>query len=182
MNNVGGFVLSKIVILDADMSSSRAMLAKLRRACGKPPGASPDVFEITLDGAPDGEYATNAVHTALTLYGVHKQGVGKSMHDGEVSFGAAIRRLVEQDNSNLSAVKRRFDTVITANTLDELAHHARALVKMLRGKEIGFNYASFSNDLHSFQFPDSADRVRLSWGQNFYQQKKPIKEGATANE
>jgi len=168
MINVGEFVLSKIGMLDVDMSSSRAMLAKLRRACGKPPGASPDVFEITLDGAPDGDYATNAVHTALTLYGVHKQGVGKSMNDGKVSFGAAIRRLVEKDNSNLSAVKRRFDTVITANSLDELAHHARGLVKMLRGKEIGFNYASFSDALYSFQFSDSADQVRLRWGQDFY--------------
>lgn len=182
MSNIGEFVQSKIVILDIDMPSSRAMLAKLRRACGKPLGARTDVFEITLEGAPQGSFAINAIHAALTLYGVHRQGVGDSMNERSVPFGMAIGKLVEKDNSNRSAIKHRFDAIATANDLNEAAHYARGLVQMLRGKAIGFNYAGFANDLYRFQFPDDADRVRLKWGLDFCKEITSKDKGETPND
>jgi len=182
MSNVGEFVLSKIGMLDIDMPSSRAMLAKLRRACGKPPGARADIFEVTLEGAPQENLAINAIHAALTLYGVHKQGARKSMNEMRLPFGGAVGRLVEKDESNIASVKRRFDSVLTASDLNEAAHYARGLVQMLRGKDIGFNYASFANGLYSFQFPNGADRVRLKWGQDFYKEITSKNEGGITNE
>jgi len=182
MSSIGDFVSSRIGMLNVEIPSNRAMLAKLRQAVGKPPGARVDIFEITLEGAPQGERASKAIHVALTLYGVHKLGTSGSMNDRDVTFGAAIGKLVERDNSNITAVKRRFDTIATASSLEEVAHHARGLIQMLRSKDIRFDYAKFAQDLHSFQDFDGADRIRLRWGQDFYRQIQSNKEKGGNND
>lgn len=178
---VAGFVCKKIALLDKDTPWARGMCAKLRRGIGKAPGELPELWEATLADAPDawkgnfGAFKLNAVHMALTLYALHRQGSNKSMSfDDEEpteigdSLGAATARLCSQDDGNFEAVKRRFDAVVTSASFTELAHHARGIIQMLKAEDIIMDYPLFAADLYKIQFAHLAKDVRLRWGQDFY--------------
>lgn len=174
----------KIDRLLEEGSWSRAMLAKLRRGIGKPPGELPELFEIFLSDMPDelyGEhddpsYAVWSIYTALTLFALHQQGkdhamsVGRKTEDKRFgnSLGSAVGHLVRQDMDRGPAIKRRFDKVTTATALTELAHHARGLIQLLRTCDVTLDYPRFAVDLYWFQFDEIRDRIRLRWGQDFY--------------
>ncbi|MDR1663958.1 MAG: type I-E CRISPR-associated protein Cse2/CasB [Clostridiales bacterium] len=179
---VQNFVRQKVEWLDRDTAQSRAMCAHLRRGIGKPPGDVPALWEITLADAPgdwrsyrgEPSYAQYAVHTALTLYALHRQGKTQSMcafekTDGH-SFGGAAARLVRRDENRLDAVKRRFNAAATAAVFTELAQHARGLIQLMRAESepIRLDYPRFALDLFVFQHPGRADGIRLRWGEDFY--------------
>jgi len=181
----GVFVKRKISRLceTKNESASRATMAKLRRGIGKAPGSMPEIWDTTLDGLPEtltgkgsgptrGEWA---VHTALTLYALHQQGKdvkAQCMSKEGASLGVSVRNLVDPDNSNEDAVKRRFDAAATSNCLEEFSHHLRSLVQLLKAKDIPLDYPMLAKDLYWFQFPDAKDSVRLRWGRDFYRIRK----------
>ena len=128
--------------------------AELNRLCGK-------------TGTPT--KAEWAVYTALTTYAVHQQGHDRktACMNTEEPFGRAVRLLVSDDDS-MERIRNRFNRIATAQSMDEAANHLRSLVQLLREKNIGFNYPGLAADLYDFQFPESAPKVRLRWGQAFY--------------
>ena len=159
------------------------MRAKLRRGIGKPPGALPEIWGITLANIPDewhshsgnASFEENAIHATLTLYALHRQGKEQSMNAQEKteespreSIGSATAQLVQPDESNLGAIKRRFDAMATAPEITELVYHARGIIQLLKANDIPLNYPRFAEDLFWFQCPGQADRVRLRWGEGFY--------------
>jgi CRISPR system Cascade subunit CasB len=155
------------------------MLAKLRRAAGTPPGESADVWEVTLGILPselaekDREKAEFAVHTALTLFGVHQQGSRESVNEKNVGFGKAVKSIVAPDRSNEEGVRRRFNALATASEFTELAYHARGLVQLMRTRGSGFDYPRFAEELYRYQFStEQRDYVRMSWGRDFYAHSK----------
>jgi CRISPR system Cascade subunit CasB len=158
-----------------------AMLAKLRRAAGTPPGESADIWEVTIGAVPDGladenrnlEKAELAIHIALTLFGVHQQGIYESVHKEGDGFGKAVKSLIDPDLSNEAGIRRRFNALATASEFTELSYHARGLVQLMRTKNVGFDYAGFATELFRYQFsPEQRDRVRIKWGRDFYSQDK----------
>lgn len=173
-----GFVSGKIQQLDEDTPWAKAMLAKLRRSAGKGLDESPEVWEAALSGLPEElysrgvteSYAERAIHTALTLFALHRQGSERSVHDSENkrSFGDAAARLVSDENE--AGVRRRFDAVITAADISELSHHARGLIQQMRASDvpIKLNYAKLATDLFFYQISDQRDSVRLKWGRDFH--------------
>jgi CRISPR system Cascade subunit CasB len=170
-NRLSEFVLHKIAMLDKkDDSYSKAACAKLRRAVGKSPEESPDVWEITLQGAPKQKNISDIIHVTLTLYALHKQGKDESMNDDKTGFGTAVKKMI--DNENEDAIRRRFNSVITATEFTELAYHARGLIQLFRAKNIKMNYARFADDLYFFQNPEYSNKVRLRWGEEFYNTKE----------
>ena len=176
----GAFVRRKIgwLLNSKNESATRAMLAKLRRGIGKPPGSMPDLWPFTLDGLPEslgrktggptkGEWA---VHTALTLFALHQQGkdLGKScMHQEGATLGISTHRLVERPEEE-DRIKHRFDAVATSQAPEEFAHHLRGIIQLLRDKGIPLDYSVLTEDLYRFQFPEARDTVRLRWGRDFY--------------
>jgi len=186
-DTIYNFVSYKINLLAKGDPSSRAACARLRRAIGKPPGATPDIWDFTLQGAPSEwdsregipSYQEWAVHTALTLYALHQQGKERSMNVKDISFGTAIGKLVQKDSSRMEAIRRRFNAVATAMDFSELAHHARGLIQLLKSEDVTMDYPQFAKDLFYFQFPDSADRIRLRWAEDFYRvakKEKPLED------
>ncbi len=176
-NELSSFVLGKIRLLDMETPWARGMLAKLRRGVGKSPGELPELWEATLIDAPEAwngrdgvpSFEQNAVHAALTLYALHRQGKTGSMNLKEGgSLGAAAARLVDAGGGNFDAVKRRFDAVVTASDFLELAHHARGIVQLLKAADIKLDYPRFALDLFYYQIPSQLNHVRLLWGQAFY--------------
>jgi len=156
-------------------NDDKGALAKLRRGAGKEPGSIPDIWEYTMGELPESAKGDeeNAVHTALTLFAVHRQGTnitGLATYTGgdgktrPVTLGAAVRKL--RDGANDEAVIRRFNTTVTADTVNELSVHVRSLIQLLRAKSIDMNYAKFAKDIYLWRF--DKDKTRLEWGQDFW--------------
>jgi len=167
-NKLAAFMHQKIDMLDKNEPYSVAACAKLRRAIGKPLCDVPEAWEIILsydEGMGDKEILS--AYTAITLYALHRQGKQASMNTEKVGFGTAVAKLVT-DKNQLEPIKRRFNAVATAEGFAELAYHARGLVQLMKAKDIEMDYPKFAIDLFFFQFPESAGKIRLRWGEEFY--------------
>lgn len=176
------FVIDKIRLLQNDSQWSKAMLAKLRRGVGKDPSETPDIWEITIGNMPEeligyegtGDFVANeaeiAIHTVLTLYSVHQQGNSASVNSPGRSFASAVRGLISPDKSNEESIKRRFDAMITSDSLLELSTHARGLIQLMKASDFvkTFDYSTFAKDLYKYQYYDGRMEVRLRWGLDFY--------------
>ena len=166
----------------------RATLARLRRGVGGIPGSDPDIWGETLgelnedllsktDEPTKGEWA---VYTALTLFAMHQQGADiktNCMHkedrpDDKVklnSLGNAIRRLAgSKDSDSFNAIRRRFNAIVTSESIEEFSHHLRGMIQLLKAKGIELDYVALTKELYLFQNADNRDGLRLRWGQDFY--------------
>ena len=77
-------------------------------------------------------------------------------------------RILARKPEDESRVKRRFDQVLTADSPEELAHHLRGLVQLLKAADIPLDYASLAMDLYFMQVQRARDGVRLRWGRDYY--------------
>ena len=162
---------------DADV---RATLAKLRHGIGDVPGANPDIWAETLAELPEELLSKSnaptagelAIHTALTLFALHQQGSDiktDCKHQDKYSLGRAIRNLADKKGEGGGdAIKRRFNTAVTSESIEEFSHHLRGLVQLLKAEGIALDYKQLTRELYWIQFPDMRDRLRLHWGQDYY--------------
>ena len=182
---ISSFVVSKInLLLNRKESHISADLAKLRRGIGKQPGSIPDIWDLTLNNLPEEFYSHSdqptpgewAAHLSLTLFALHQQGNDpkqSKMSKPDQTLGRAVRILVNNLGiESEDAIKRRFDTVVTSDTPEELAHHLRGLINLLKSKNIPLDYPQLADDLLKFQSPRLRDSVRLRWGQDYYSKER----------
>lgn len=165
-------------------SSGKAALAKLRNSAGKDLSHSTDIWPIVFSSIPPAFLGTKgtltpeekAIIVSLQLYALHQQGKPTSVDshtdsDGQVgktndNIGRSLESLRHSDNS--VAIDRRFNTMITAATFEELTHHLRHLVKLLRARsDVKVNYAQLAEDLYWYQ-RGAKDRTRLKWARSYY--------------
>lgn len=167
---------------------SKASLAKLRRGIGKQMGEMPELLGFTLPEERFSPYTTQeeqieqALYTAITLYAFHQQGqeacVSISGTNEEQattkrrnSFGYAMQRLSSCVNTE-DTVLRRFNKVMTANSLEELATHVRSLIGLMKQHNIMLDYPLFAVALYRFQQPEVRRSVVLDWGKDYYMGKE----------
>lgn len=156
--------------------AARADIAKLRRALGKPAGSVPEVWEYTLAVVPpalqwdrdEPNRAEQSAHAALTLFALHQQSMTVPAHRPSVTFAEAVSQLTHHEQRSEQAVTRRFLAVATAGSMDEMLTHIRGLVAQLRAAHLGFDYARLADDLMVLLNPERAQKVRLTWGRDFY--------------
>lgn len=179
LSDLGWHVQEKVAALQrqylANVSTAAAALAQLRRGLGRQPGDVPELWPIVQDGLPlpakYGDEPTRnefAAYAALTLYAVHQQSQRRGMHQPGQGLGAAVRVLSTKAGSE-AAVRRRFEALGTATDFAEVVHHARGLISQLCTHTIALDYGRLADDLVRLQWPDSAAKVRLAWGRDFYQ-------------
>lgn len=165
----------KKLIEQKDMGSGKKQLAELRRGIGKAPGEMPEVWGILFENMPEillGKMSASdaewAIYTALTLFALHQQGQEKPMHTSEnISLGAAAAGLADGED-DLERVIHRLTLVVTAVSKEDLAYHLRSVVQFLKAKEIKLNYARLAKELYLFRDPETADKIKLTWGREFY--------------
>ncbi|AYX80783.1 MULTISPECIES: type I-E CRISPR-associated protein Cse2/CasB [Corynebacterium] len=158
-----------------ESSEARASLAVLRRSLSAPLAEQPQVwsevfnsFPAELEGPRDepGVYET-AAHLALAFFALHQQSRNEPMHKANEGFGTAMCRLHQVSGENQKkGIERRFNAALTAQTTDELVHHLRGLIQMLRSYSIPMDYGQLANDLVALNYSDSARRVRLRWARD----------------
>ncbi|MDR0990924.1 MAG: type I-E CRISPR-associated protein Cse2/CasB [Propionibacteriaceae bacterium] len=189
---VGRLVDNRVNFLQESRQSSAtvAQLAYLRANVGRPPGADPAIWSLTVEGVPGNPHNDEptaeewAVHQALTLFASHQQSRDKNMHEKKTGLGQAVARLDRRrgrsDDNQVSPVRRRFDAAVTSATPDELSYHLRGLVALLRGEEIGLDYGLLADDLVQFQRIGGASTVRRRWARQYYFPEPKSSENDTA--
>jgi len=162
-------------------------LAKLRRGVSQELGADIELVALTISGLYDEDArlsdtpteAEHAVYAAIVLYAVHQQSQRNAhMHQGGYSLGRSARLLGAKDGVSLEAVRRRFNALGTAREWPEIVRHSRGLIQQFRAFAIPLDYGRFARDLLSLRHRESADRVRLAWGRDFYRVTDQDAQGA----
>lgn len=180
---VGGIVDDRITALQRGLLSPThrdanavAALARLRRGAGKPTGSVLDVLEYTVSdrfwsgreddpiGSAVTERRENASHLAMTLYAVHQQSRATAMHRSGHGLGAALRL---HDAGQGPAVTQRFRMLGTAESFEELSHHLRGVVQLLRADSAPLDYGLLADQLVAWQ-DGGRSRVQLAWARGFY--------------
>lgn len=163
-----------------DDPSSVRTLAVLRRAAGLPPGAVSGAWADTLGLTPPGCFdpsidepsaAELAAHHAMTLFAIHRQGkVGQAHRDG-VTPGRAFATLSRKRSADGSAdnegVRRRFDAMMTASSVEESARHLRGIVQMMRAEDVAIDYGQLAEDLADLWSVPYQDQARLRWARQY---------------
>ena len=156
----------------------KATLAKVRKTLGKPLSEATEMWPILFENLPEEflssyqqpSYEELAIYTAL-----HQQGVSTSvMLDDSKPYeniGFALGKLRKEDNT--TSIDRRFNTMITSSTFEELTYHLRHLISLLKVESpvIQVNYSALANDLYWF-LNNSQENVRLNWARAYYKQIK----------
>lgn len=162
-----------------DTSSTKATLANLRNSIGRPYEDSMETWAIIFENLPS-EYLgrgaeltaeENSILNSLQLYAVHQQGKSENVNLEDTdclwqNMGYALSSLRVGDNT--SAVDRRFNAMVTSSTFEELCHHLRQLVKLLKAKsQSKVNYAKLADDFYWF-LRGQKDSLRLDWSRQYY--------------
>jgi CRISPR system Cascade subunit CasB len=167
----------------ARQAASLATLARLRRGAGKTADDVPDILALTVGtelaarGASDDPTPEEqAAHIALTLYALHQQSRTKPMHRRGNSIGRALRQLLGSTEPTVppDPITRRFQVLVTAESLDEVSYHARGAVQLLRGAQataIPLDYGRLADELVQWQRAGAAS-VRRRWARDFYRQRR----------
>ena len=176
------FVVAKVMRLyhqkSNGVSAATAQLAQLRRGVGASPFQYPELLGIILEkedgneGIPEqhrgkGDQPSNAegaAYTALTLFALHQQSQNQPMHDAEVSFGNAVGKLV---GDTTKSMKKRFDSLLTAQTENARQHYLRSLITLLRSEGIAFDYGRFAVDYMHLLNPTKRQKVMYRWNSDF---------------
>lgn len=170
-------------------SSGKAALANLRNSIGRDLNQTVEIWPLIFSNVPDEflskngilTYEERAIIACLQFFAIHQQGKGAKVDinyeetaDKYKDLGSSLKSLRDYDNSN--AIDRRFNVMITSATFEELIHHLRHLIKLLKARSSArINYPRLAQDLYWFQV-GASDRVRLQWAQSYYSQNKPEKE------
>lgn len=157
----------------------KASLAKLRNSAGRPLSDSSQVWPIVLDKIPvnflgtgDGPTAEEkSILMTLQLYALHQQGKSDTVilktQEGKWSnIGFSLSAL--RTSEDQIAVDRRFNVLITSSSFEELTHHLRQIIKLLKSKtKATVDYAKLAQDLYWF-LRGYQESVRLNWARGYY--------------
>lgn len=152
---IAGFTTKKLAQLQEQRgeASFRSTLAHLRRGAGCTPGEMPQLWGFFLDGMPEEwmgkrepSRAEWAIYTALTLFALHQQGKDPEtewMSRPGAPLGKAVAGLIGAAEEE-SRVVRRFHALATSADIEELSHHMRGMIQLLRSKNIPLDYPALA--------------------------------------
>jgi CRISPR system Cascade subunit CasB len=163
---------------DPKTGRAGADMAKLRKGLGRDAGDVPEMWPYYKVVIPDQAAAAgtrrtpelDAEHAALTLFAVHQQSQGTTMHSAEEHIGDALLKLrsSKQFAANPQALDERVNAAATASSVTELVHHLKGLVTLLRGQQLPFDYTQLVDDIADWRWPSSRARIRRQWGAHYF--------------
>ncbi|WP_353893857.1 type I-E CRISPR-associated protein Cse2/CasB [Proteinivorax hydrogeniformans] len=177
-----------------DYSSGKAALANLRNSIGRPLSETIDVWPIVFEQMPEHFLSKNgkltseekAILTTLQIYALHQQGQSvnvnkRSEKEKWNNIGISLKAL--RNGEDTIAIDSRFNTMITSTTFEELIHHLRQLVRILKAKKQNEKivYARLANDLYWY-LRNQEENVRLSWAKAYYSKLENTEKGDVSND
>ena len=167
-----------------DTSTVKASLANLRNSIGKTPSETIEIWPIMLDDMPDEFLGSDgnltaeeeAILNTLQLYALYQQGSSESVAiDKEINkwenMGTYFSNLREDDNR--VSTDRRFNTMVTSTTYDELFYHLKQMFGLLKSRSKGqvkVNFSRLSQDLFFFML-GYEDNIRIAWSREYYRNR-----------
>lgn len=162
-----------------EYSTGKARLANLRYSIGKSYGDTSAVWPILFEHLPESflgktkelSLEEKAILTTLQLYALHQQGRTENMHtypsnQKSYNLGSTFNEIRVIGDS--VALDRRFNTMITADTFEELTHHLRQLIKLLKSKSNQkVDYGQLGQDLYWY-LRGYKDNMKISWSRSYY--------------
>ncbi len=169
-----------------ETSTGKATLANLRNSIERPLSQSMAIWPLLFENLPENFLSQKqteskkekAILAALQFYALYRQGKqGHKYSDSKSenskgnrfkNIGYSLGALRRGDNS--IAVDRRFNALITATSYDELIHHLRQMIKLLKSKTSGeevIDFGRLAQDLYSFLIGKD-ENIRLSWARAYY--------------
>lgn len=177
---------------DNKSANGRAIMASIRNSVNRPLTESTDLLALLFRYIPedflsiDGKISDEekAIVTTIQLYAIHQQSKSESVllkEDSEKwkNLGYSLSLLRQAGDS--AAVDRRFNTMVTSATFQELSHHLRQMIKLLKSKtDARVDYPRLSKDLYRYLI-GYGEEVKFSWASRYYFVKIE-KEGDKNNE
>ncbi|WP_085875137.1 type I-E CRISPR-associated protein Cse2/CasB [Peptoniphilus vaginalis] len=167
--------------IDSDNNSTkgRAIMASIRNSVNRPLTESTDLLALLFRYMPedflsnDGKISDEeeAIVTTIQLYAIHQQSKMESVllkEDSEKwkNLGYSLSFLRKDGDSTASG--RRFNTMITSATFQELSHHLRQMIKLLKSKtDAKVDYPRLSRDLYRY-LRGYGEEVKFSWASRYY--------------
>lgn len=177
---------------DTSSANARATMANIRNSVNRPLTESTDLLALLFRYMPEDFLSTDgkisdeerAVITTIQLYAIHQQSKTESVLLEENSekwknLGYSLRYLRKDGDS--VAVDRRFNSMVTSTTFQELSHHLRQMIKLLKSKtDAKVDYPRLSRDLYRY-LRGYGEEVKFSWASRYYFVNSE-KEGEKKNE
>ncbi len=160
--------------------STKASLANLRNSIGKSSTQSVEIFPIIYEYMPEDFIgnegrltpAEKSILTVIQLYALHQQGKFESVlhkrteeYKYKKNIGDSFRALRGGESKSIDS---RFNALITSDSFEEMSHHLRQMVLLLKSKtQEPVDYPQLANDLYWF-IVGRKENVCLDWARSYY--------------
>nr|WP_072536946.1 type I-E CRISPR-associated protein Cse2/CasB [Anaerococcus mediterraneensis] len=176
-----------------DRPSTKGLLANIRNSINKDSSFNMDVLAFVFEKIPEeflgfgkdlNDYE-KAILTAVQMYALHQQARTDSVlkldykeGDRRQNLGDSLNSM-RKNNDDDKAIDRRFNAMVTSSNFDELSHHLRQMIKLLKAKsDAKVDYASLADDLYWF-LKNQRQGIKIKWSRSYYKSNK--KEGENNN-
>jgi len=162
--------------------NDRGAIANLRRGLGKPPGAVPQMDRYILKFlSEDTLEQEEPYYLVASLFALWHQGRDKA-ETAEGNLGRSLRELVEREKDphkkdNLEkSIERRLVALLNSHR-DDLPHHLRQILGLLRAKDVPVNWGRLLSDVKHWE---SDNRwVQKQWARGFWMLPHPDSQEGT---
>lgn len=177
-----------------DKPSTRAMLANIRNSINKDSSVNIDALALVFRNIPEEFLGYNknlndyekAILTAVQMYALHQQAKIESVlkldyEEGEKrqNLGDALKTIRDRED-DIKAIDRRFNAMITSSNFEELSHHLRQMIKLLKAKsDAKVDYASLADDLYWF-LKNQREGLKIKWSRSYYKLNKKERDDKNA--
>lgn len=165
--------------------STKAILANLRNSSNRPIGENIESLAFIFSMVPEEElgisYKLNPFEdtllTVLQLYALYQQGKDEQVIFNEESqsksFGMSLKSIKTSEKDESNSTDLRFNALISASDFNELKHHLRQLIKILRSKtDDKVDFPTLAKDLYEYKKYNSKDSIRIKWARDYYRINK----------
>ncbi|KRM72128.1 type I-E CRISPR-associated protein Cse2/CasB [Lacticaseibacillus brantae] len=121
-------------------------------------------------------YAETAIYAALRLFAISQQGQSQfayaraakaSEPQGYTLFQVLAQ--MRRNESDRTRLDRRIQPLLAVGNVNRVVNELTHLVEIVKGTRQPIDFAQLAGDLYSFQMSyESANQVRLRWGQQFF--------------
>lgn len=165
---------------DRRESEHRAALATLRRGLGQPAGTVIEMYRYLGSYLPanarQGE--ENAYFLVAALFAFHPQHWPHSEGAPPNNLGVSFR-LLHQAEGATDSLEKRFTALLNASR-EDLEHHLRHAISLLRAKEIPVNYLQLLRDIQ--QWTDEERRIQRRWAGAYWGSSESADQETTGSE
>lgn len=174
--------------------STKAIFANIRNSINKDSSVNMDALAFVFQNIPEEFLGFNknlndyekAILTAVQMYALHQQAKIESVlkldyEEGEKrqNLGDALKTIRDREDDT-KAIDRRFNAMITSSNFEELSHHLRQMIKLLKAKsDAKVDYASLADDLYWF-LKNQREGLKIKWSRSYYKLNKKERDDKNA--